>query len=134
MQNDLDKLQAWENKWKMEFHPQKCQVLRLTNKRKPILSDYTIHNETLQCKKEANYLGVTLNEKMKWKTHVTNTANKASKTLSFLNRQLNHCHKSIKKKCYETYVRPILEYSSSVWDPHHKNEINVLEKVQKKGC
>ena len=134
LQEELDKLQSWEAAWKMEFHPQKCQVLRITNKKNPIKSNYSIHNETLACTKDAKYLGVTLNEKMKWKKHVTNTANKASKTLSFLMRQLNHCHKSIKKKCYETYIRPILEYSSSVWDPHNKNEINELEKVQKRAA
>jgi len=64
-------------------------------------------NETLACTKDAKYLGVpvTLNEKMKWKKHVTNTAYKASKTLPLLMRQLNHCQESIKKKCYETYIQ-----------------------------
>ena len=27
LQNDLDKLALWETKWKMSFHPDKCNVL-----------------------------------------------------------------------------------------------------------
>ena len=32
LQGDLNILQTWEGKWSMEFHPEKCQLLRLTNK------------------------------------------------------------------------------------------------------
>ena len=30
-------------------------------------------------------------------------------------------------------VRPLLEYSNSVWDPHQKELINKIENIQKKG-
>ena len=36
LQKDLDALQKWESDWKMEFHPQKCQLLRITNKKNTI--------------------------------------------------------------------------------------------------
>ena len=45
LQNNLDKLVLWEENWSMEFHPKKCKVLRITNKRKPINAAYKIHNE-----------------------------------------------------------------------------------------
>ena len=38
LQKDLNTLQLWEKKWKMEFHPGKCQLLRTTNKNEPIKS------------------------------------------------------------------------------------------------
>jgi len=34
----------------------------------------------------------------------------------------------------QNIVRPKLEYASSVWDPHHKNKIEKLEKVQRKAA
>ena len=30
LQADLDALQEWEQQWMMSFHPQKCQLLRIT--------------------------------------------------------------------------------------------------------
>ena len=42
LQKDLDGLQKWEKDWLMEFHPQKCQTMHITNKRKPVTVAYHI--------------------------------------------------------------------------------------------
>ena len=48
MQNDLNKLQEWENKWLMKFNPEKCFTFRVTNKNKPISTAYNIHGHQLE--------------------------------------------------------------------------------------
>ena len=60
MQDDLNNLQKWEDKWLMEFHPEKCLTIRITNKRNSIKTDYQIHGQTLQTVDSANYLGVNI--------------------------------------------------------------------------
>jgi hypothetical protein len=35
LREDLLRLQNWERKWMMEFHPKKCQVLNIITKRTP---------------------------------------------------------------------------------------------------
>ena len=35
LQEDLDRLATWEKTWGMEFHPQKCSVLRISKAREP---------------------------------------------------------------------------------------------------
>jgi hypothetical protein len=37
---------------------------------------------------------------------------------AFLRRNLSSCPANIRTKCYTTFVRPQLEYASSVWAPH----------------
>ena len=44
---DLDALQQWEKDWLMSFNPDKCEIIRITKKRKPINANYTIHGKEL---------------------------------------------------------------------------------------
>ena len=44
LQEDLDRLVKWEQDWLMEFHPSKCQVIRVTRSKKPKLNNYYLHN------------------------------------------------------------------------------------------
>jgi len=133
LQKDLDLLQKWEITWKMEFHPQKCQLLRITNKRNPIIHPYTIHNVTLEETNAAKYLGVVIDSRLRFKDQHSAVVNKANKVLSFLRRNIGDCPTHIKSKCYQSLVRPVLEYGCAVWDPHHQTDINKIEKVQKRA-
>ena len=134
LQKDLEILQKWEKEWSMEFHPEKCQVLTISSRPNKTSGQYFIHNTLLNQTPVAKYLGVTIDSNLKWSEHVNNTYQKANNTLSFLRRHLSSCPPSIKEKCYKTYVRPIIEYSSSVWDPHLKKDIDKLEKIQRRAA
>ena len=119
----------------MEFHPQKCKHLTITNKTKPIESTYSIHNEDLEKVSNAKYLGVTLNKKLKWNTHADITCKKANQKRSFLQRNLRGCSRKTKEKAFNTYVRPILSYASPVWNPISNQTLcDSLEMVQRKGA
>ena len=132
LQKDLDTLQTWEKLNKMEFHPDKCKVLRITNKRKPILYDYHIHNTALEIVESAKYLGVIIDSKLNWSPQISAVCKKASSTLAFLQRNFFLCPRKVKINCVTTLIRPKLEYGCSVWDPHQHNHIEQLEKVQRR--
>ena len=134
LQRDLNTLQAWERDNKMEFHPDKCQVLRITNKTKPIQVNYKIHNVRLSEAESAKYLGVTIDNRLSWRAQCNTQCNKANSTLAFLQRNLQGCPRGVKEKCFNTFVRPTLEYGCSVWDPHHAYQIEQLEKIQRRAA
>ena len=54
LQRDLSKLETWEREWLMAFNPDKCEVIRITKKKNPIIFDYKLHGITLQSTKTLN--------------------------------------------------------------------------------
>ena len=83
LQNDIDQLVNWEKLWSMEFHPDKCFLLRITNKHKYTPGNYQIHDHTLKLVESAKYLGITISKDLSWKKHVMNITSKAKhKTVS----------------------------------------------------
>ena len=54
----------------MEFHPQKCSVLRVSRARSPVQHPYKLKGHTLEVQESTKYLGVDLQSSMSWKTHI----------------------------------------------------------------
>ena len=135
LQEDLRKLEAWEASWDMSFHPGKCQVLRATKRKKKTFNrTYVLHDQPLQEVATTRYLGVTLSADTSWEPHINTITNKASRALGFLRRTLKINAKEVKDRAYKAYVRPILEYACSVWDPHNDKLVKSLEAVQRRAA
>ena len=118
LQTDLNNLAKWEKLCQMQFHPDKCQVLRITNKRNPIIFNYTLHDHMLATVTQAKYLGVTITNDLNWKQHVKIIFKKKQKNMYI----------------HITYVRPILENSCTVWDPYRIYQQRQLEMVQRRAA
>ena len=134
LQDDLNKLQDWEADWQMHFNPDKCELIRISNKRKTINATYHIHNVQLKQTKRAKYLGLTFSNTLSWNAHIDTITKKANNTTAFLRRNLSTCPKNIKGTCYKTFVRPQVEYAATVWDPHTTDNIKKVEAVQRRAA
>lgn len=141
IQQDLKNFEQWENEWDMHFHPSKYNILPITKARKSTkvpakdqqYKDYILHNQTLEAVTNTKYLGVTLQSDMKFDQHIDNICTKANRMLGLLRRNLRSAPKTTKELGYKSLVRPILEYGSSVWDPHEEKDILKIEKVHRRA-
>ena len=134
LQVDLDRLQAWEAKWDMEFNPSKCQVIRVTASRTLLQTQYILHGQVLEVVSSARYLGVDISSNLNWNTHVDRITANASRSLGFIRRNVKTKSPQIREMAYQSLVRPQLEYSASVWDPHVKEQIKKIEMVQRRAA
>ncbi|XP_056006769.1 uncharacterized protein LOC130050570 [Ostrea edulis] len=132
LQEDLEALQQWEVNWLMEFHPKKCQVLHVTNKRKCVEYPYNIHGHTLEVVDSAKYLGVNIHKSLT--QHINHITKRANSTSAFLRRNIHQCPRETKALCYKALVRPLLEYASVIWDPHTTENINKIDMVQRRAA
>ena len=73
LRDDLNKLAAWEKKWGMAFHPDKCSVIRISRSRKTAPMNYTLKGHVLQNEDYTRYLGVELQSNLSWNSHIDQT-------------------------------------------------------------
>ena len=114
----------------MAFHPENCNVISISRKRKPVKFSYTLHGHILESVPVVNYLGCNITRDLKWNEHIDKICNKANNTLGFLKRNLNIGSTTVKENAYKSLVRPTVECACT-WNPYQKNAINRLEMVQR---
>ena len=81
---------------------------------------YTLEGTVLENVDRIKYLGVTIENDLRWNTHIGNICTRASNTLDVLRCNLSSCPREAKEMAYRGLVSPILEYSSPIWDPSGK--------------
>ena len=62
---------------------------------------------------------------------------KVNRTLGFLRRNVYSCPQEVKETAYKGLARPVLDYGSSVWEPHTVPGVVLqeeLESVQKRAA
>ncbi len=132
LQRDLDKLNVWSLKWKLRFNTSKCKVMHIGKKNNKF--QYSMGLETEKqilddCEEEED-LGVHTDSKLNCSMHCQKVAAKANAIMGIIKRTFNNLNIDIFTKLYKSMVRPIMEYSSSMWSPYLKKDISTLEKVQ----
>ena len=76
------------------------------------------------------HLGIVLASNNRWSAHIDILIQSAAKQLSFLRKVKYRFSKATLNKVSCTYIRPLLEYASEVWDGFHA-ESRILEQVQR---
>ena len=126
LQEDLQKLSAWAEKWKMKFNISKCCIMQLSSHKSEF--SYSLSGQDLKIVEQHPYQGVIIDHQLSWTPHVDYVRGKV------MNRNLHACSKPLKELSYIQFVLPILDYASSVWDPYHQGNVNKLEIIQHRGA
>jgi len=134
LQNDLDEVIYWCNKWHMTLNLEKCEIMHVTSKRNPVINKYSLANHPLTLTSSYKYLGLYMENNLSWNHHINHIINKANKVLYITRQALSKCSTTVKTTAYNSIIRPLLEYSSSVWDPYQTGQINAIEMVQRKAA
>ena len=118
----------------MEFSADKCEVIRITTEKNPIIYPYQIHQTTLRLTDQAKYLGVTIALIYHGNATLITLLTRQTPPWIFSSKTYDPAHETPKPKAFKTYVRPIVEYAFSVWSPATDCHINHLEMVQQRAA
>lgn len=105
----------------------------ITRKKYPLHYAYSLGSSTVKQVNNYKYLGVTFTANLSWNSHIDNICASAFRKLCFLRHKLRNSPPNVKLLCYQSYIRPKLEYACVVWDPYTKCNIDKLERIQRKA-
>ncbi len=103
-----------------------------SNNTKSLTNKIKIGNEEIEQKPNVKFLGITIDEHLKWKDHIACTKNKISKIVYRLKMVKNTLPQKSLKILYETLVQPHLDYGITFWGATHEIHIKQLSILQKK--
>jgi|SRR6218665_345002 len=77
-------------------------------------------------------LGVWIDTDLKWSHQCRNAASNVMSVLGIIKRSFKHIDVESFEMLYNTYIRPH-HYCVQVWNSYHKEDIECLEKVQRRA-
>ena len=126
LQDDLDKLVKWSEKWQMLFHFWKCKCIGHGN----MGEEYKMEDAVLGRTTQEKDLGVTFSADMKVSEQCWIAASKGNQILGLIRRTITYKEKQLIVPLYKVIVRPHLEYCIQAWRPYCKKDIDKLERIQ----
>ena len=131
LNDDLRKIDKWSKKWLVTFNPKKSESitfsLKSNNVNHPSLY---LDSEPIQEVTHHTHLGLTINSNGKWDNHISSIVAIANYSMNALRKLKYHLDKVSLEKIYLSYIRPILEYGSIIWDNCTVAQSVKLENVQ----
>ena len=107
---EVNKLLINESKTKIMFFymPPKCidaLTIRMNGVEIEVVDDF-------------NFLGITINKSLKWKSHVNVSCNKVLKYIAVIHRTKKYLPFSVLQTMYKSLILPIIYYGLLLWGPH----------------
>ena len=119
LQEDLNKLVSWAQKWKMEFNVTKCKVMHTGNNNK---FSYEMNGKVLDQVMVEKDLGIMISSDAKSSQQCVEACNKANRVSGMIRRIISYKEQWM----MVNVVRPHLGQCLSVLSPHYQQDKELL--------
>ena len=137
LQANFNRMVSWSDKWSLKLNTKKCKVLHISKSSDSVKQSYYMNSPegpiTLDEVEYEKDLGVYIDSKLSFETHVNNSVKLANKMTGIIKRNFKFMGDQVFLNLYKTLVRPHLEYSCVVWDPITLRDQRLVEGVQRRA-
>ena len=130
IQNTLDRITNWCRVWQLNLSPTKCAVLSIGGTTSRFA--YKIDGVTIPRVNSFKDLGVTIDSSLSFDSHINQMCTKANQRAALILKCFTSRDPELLIRAFIVFVRPMLEYASSVWSPYKVSFIDKVESVQRR--
>ena len=139
LQKSLDKVEDWYDKNKLKLNSSKSNSMLIASSSKFNNSDkqslvLMLKDEAVQLKRETKYLGVYLDDELKWNRHVIEVSGRLTKLVGWLCRLSKYLSLSLLQLVYKTRLLPIIDYACSVWGNSTAKNLYMIQRLQNRAA
>jgi len=133
MNNELSKLADWYRANKLSLNETKTNFMIFTNNIIPDINlEITINDTVVNDVPNVKFLGIVIDNKLKWNEHTRVTNQKISRAYYALTKARYCLPKSHLKMLYHSIIYPHLIYGITIWGSAHDTHKYKLRITQKK--
>jgi hypothetical protein len=131
---DLEAINDWANKWHVSFSPPKTEEMIVSNRRsRTVHPPLTLNGQQIKQVLHHKHLGLTLSHDLTWSEHISQVVEKATRRLGIMRTLKYKLDRLSLERIYMAFVRPILEYGDIVWDSTLQ-ALDPLEAIQRNAA
>ena len=130
---ELDKFKTWTIANRLTVNKDKTVFNIISNiniNRQDII--IVFDNEVLNYVSNVKYLGVFLDDRLKFKEHIRYVGSKVSKAVGILNRLKSQLPFFTMRTLYHTLVHPYFNYCNLIWGGTYRSHLHPLIIIQKR--
>ena len=106
LDTDLETVNHWARKWKVNFNPSKTEVIFIGNC--PEGFQINFNNTLIKPSSTHKHLGITFSSNGKWSDHIDNICKSALKEINVVKKLKYTLSRSALNKIYNTFILPLL--------------------------
>ena len=131
--DDLNRLADWFRANKLTLNLKKTVCMLFSPKRLDRSVLFEINDVAIPLVDHTKFLGVWLDNSLKWNYHINNLVVKLKRNLNMLKEGCNTLNKHVMKMIYYAQIYSHIVYGISLWGNHVPTEVvNKLQKLQNK--
>jgi len=133
--NELNEVIQWMRSNKLSLNIQKTKYIIFCSKNKSTNSDkeIKIHNEPIRQEKTIRFLGVVLDNTLRWDKHINYIKGKISRGIGILYRAKKLLNRNTLITLYYSFIFPHINYCINVWGSTFDSYLSTILKLQKKA-
>ena len=129
----LRNITDWATTWQLPISTEKSRWLLVTNKKAETTMNFhfELAKKPLPRVTEVIDLGINFNSRLNFSNHISAIIAQAKQRLFLMKKSFRSRNSPILIVAFKTYIIPILEYCSPVWNPHTLQDVRRIESVQR---